>query len=175
MAVGMCVMNETGVTEDLTEALTDALKNAGMSDQAAQILASLTVAVGMIALTLGTGAGGSAIQTALGGTAKAATSVMLSAQSMQGGMRLALGGIGIGTTVAMGVSTSANYKSTELQADTTEMEKFMAVMQQQLEESQEELERILSQIQDLYTDVAAIINSSIDTENEIVTKMGQMA
>jgi hypothetical protein len=48
-------------------------------------------------------------------------------------------------------------------------------MQQQLEESQEELERILSQIQDLYTDVAAIINSSIDTENEIVTKMGQMA
>jgi hypothetical protein len=175
MAVGMCVMNETGVTEDLTEALTDALKNAGMSDQAAQILASLTVAVGMIALTLGTGAGGSAIQTALCGTAKAATSVMLSAQSMQGGMRLALAGIGIGTTVAMGVSTSANYKSTELQADTTEMEKFMAVMQQQLEESQEELERILSQIQDLYTDVAAIINSSIDTENEIVTKMGQMA
>jgi nitrate reductase assembly molybdenum cofactor insertion protein NarJ len=175
MAVGMCVMNETGVTEDLTEALTDALKNAGMSDQAAQIVASLTVAVGMIALTLGTGAGGSAIQTALGGAAKAATSVMLSAQSMQGGMRLALGGIGIGTTVAMGVSTSANYKSTELQADTTEMEKFMAVMQQQLEESQEELERILSQIQDLYTDVAAIINSSIDTENEIVTKMGQMA
>ncbi len=175
MAVGMCVMNETGVTEDLTEALTDALKNAGMSDQAAQIVASLTVAVGMIALTLGTGAGGSAIQTALGGTAKVATSVMLSAQSMQGGMRLALAGIGIGTTVAMGVSTSANYKSTELQADTTEMEKFMAVMQQQLEESQEELERILSQIQDLYTDVAAIINSSIDTENEIVTKMGQMA
>jgi nitrate reductase assembly molybdenum cofactor insertion protein NarJ len=175
MAVGMCVMNETGVTEDLTEALTDALKNAGMSDQAAQILASLTVAVGMIALTLGTGAGGSAIQTALGGTAKAATSVMLSAQSMQGGMRLALGGIGIGTTVAMGVSTSANYKSMELQADTTEMEKFMAVMQQQLEESQEELEKILSQVQNIYSDIAAIINSAIDTETEIAQKMGQMA
>ena len=48
-------------------------------------------------------------------------------------------------------------------------------MQQQLEESQEELERILSQIQNVYTDISAIINSSIDTENEIAAKIGQMA
>ena len=55
------------------------------------------------------------------------------------------------------------------------MEKFLAVMKQQLEESQEELEKILEQIQNIYSDIAAIINSAIDTESEIAQKMGQMA
>ena len=86
-----------------------------------------------------------------------------------------MGILGLGTTAVMGGAAAENYKSTELQADTTEMEKFMAVIQQQLEESQEELERLLSQIQGAYSDIAAIINSSIDTENEIASKMGQMA
>jgi hypothetical protein len=176
MAVGMCVMNETGVTEKLTEALADALKDAGMSKQAAQIVASLTVAVGMIVLSVGSGAVGSGVQNAMrGGAQVAMTASMLSAQSVQGGMRLGMGILGLGTTAVMGGAAAANYKSTELQADTTEMEKFMAVIQQQLEESQEELERILSQIQGAYSDIAAIINSSIDTENEIASKMGQMA
>ena len=79
------------------------------------------------------------------------------------------------TTTASGVAGAMNYKSGMLQSETTEMEKVLAVMQQQLEESQEELERILSQIQDVYADISAIINSSIDTENEIAAKIGQMA
>jgi septal ring factor EnvC (AmiA/AmiB activator) len=83
--------------------------------------------------------------------------------------------LGATTTVSAGVAGVMNYKSGMLQSETTEMEKFLAVMQQQLEESQEELERILSQIQDVYTDISAIINSSIDTENEIAAKIGQMA
>ena len=57
----------------------------------------------------------------------------------------------------------------------TELEKFVTAMQQQLEESQEELESILNQIQNVYSDIATIINSSIDTENEIASMMGQMA
>ena len=179
MAVGMCVMNETGATEKLTEALTDALKNAGMSDQAAQIVASLTVAVGMIALTVGFGGAGSAIQSAMGkGTQvamTAATATMKSAQSLQGGMRIVGSILGVGMTASMGTAAALNYKSSSVQADVTELEKFVTAMQQQLEESQEELESILNQIQNVYSNISTIINSSIDTENEIASKMGQMA
>ena len=176
MAIGMCVMNETGATEKLTEALADALKDAGMSKEAAQIIAALTISVAMIALSLGSGAAGNAIQTAVrGGAQVAVTAAMTTAQSIQGGMRIAGGVLGVGMTAASGTAAAMNYKSNSIQADVTELEKFMATMQQMLEESQEELERILSQIQDIYSDIAAIINSSIDTENEIASKMGQMA
>lgn len=176
MAIGMCVMNETGATEKLTEALADALKDAGMSKEAAQIVAALTVSVAMIALSLGSGAAGNAIQTAVrGGAQVAMTAAMTTAQSIQGGMRIAGGVLGIGMTAASGTAAAMNYKSNSVQADVTELEKFMAAMQQQLEESQEELERILSQIQNVYSEIATIINSSIDTENEIASKMGQMA
>lgn len=176
MAIGMCVMNETGATEKLTEALADALKDAGMSKEAAQIVAALTVSVAMIALSLGSGAAGNAIQTAVrGGAQVAMTAAMTTAQSIQGGMRIAGGVLGIGMTAASGTAAAMNYQSNSIQADVTELEKFMATMQQMLEESQEELERILSQIQDIYSDISAIINSSIDTENEIASKMGQMA
>ncbi|MBR3822883.1 MAG: hypothetical protein IKJ37_14845 [Kiritimatiellae bacterium] len=100
---------------------------------------------------------------------------MATAKSIQSGAQIAGGALGIGTTVAGGVAAAENYKSGELQAETTEMEKFLAVMKQQLEESQEELEKILSQVQNIYSDIAAIINSAIDTETEIAQKMGQMA
>ena len=100
---------------------------------------------------------------------------MTTAKSIQSGAQIAGGAIGVGTTIAGGIAAGENYKSGMLQSETTEMDKFLAVMRQRLEESQEELERILGQIQDIYSDIAAIINSAIDTETEIAHKMGQMA
>ena len=176
VAVGMCVMNETGAMDEITEKLADALKDAGMSKEAAQIVAAVVMAVAMIAISLGAGFGGNAIQGLVKGASQAAvTATMATAKSIQSGAQIAGGALGIGTTVAGGVAAAENYKSGELQAETTEMEKFLAVMKQQLEESQEELEKILEQIQNIYSDVASIINSAIDTETEIAQKMGQMA
>lgn len=176
VAVGMCVMNETGAMDEITEKLADALKDAGMSKEAAQIVAAVVMAVATIVISLGAGFGGNAIQGLVKGASQAAvTATMATAKSIQSGAQIAGGALGIGTTVAGGVAAAENYKSGELQAETTEMEKFLAVMKQQLEESQEELEKILSQVQNIYSDIAAIINSAIDTETEIAQKMGQMA
>lgn len=176
VAVGMCVLSETGAIDKLTEKLVDALKDMGLSDQAAQIIAAVAVAAAMILISLGAGFGGNAIQGLVKGASQAAvTTAMATAKSIQSGAQFLAGTLGVGTTIAGGVAAAENYKSGMLKAETMEMEKFLAVMQQRLEESQEELERILSQIQNVYTDISAIINSSIDTENEIANKIGQMA
>ena len=175
VAVGMCVANELGAMDKLTEKIADALKDSGMKSDWAKLLASfITVAI-MIAASAGSAAIGGAIQGAVKGTTTVITAAMMTAKNVQSGMQIASGALGVGTTLAAGVSTVMNYKSGMLEAETTEMEKFLAIMKQQLEESQEELERILSQIQNIYTDIASIINSSIDTENEIAAKIGQMA
>ena len=179
VAIGMCVANELGAMDKLTEKIADALKDSGMKSEAAKILASVITAVIMIAASVAAAGGAGAIQSVVKGATKGATvavaAATTTAKTVQSGIQIGAGVLGVGTTVAAGVSGVMNYKSGMLQSETTEMEKFLAVMQQQLEESQEELERILSQIQDVYTDISAIINSSIDTENEIAAKIGQMA
>ena len=179
VAIGMCVANELGAMDKLTEKIADALKDAGMKSEAAKILASVITAVVMIAASVAAAGGAGAIQSVVKGATKGATvavtAAMTSAKTVQSGVQIGAGVLGAATTVSAGVAGVMNYKSGMLQSETTEMEKFLAVMQQQLEESQEELERILSQIQDVYTDISAIINSSIDTENEIAAKIGQMA
>ena len=179
VAIGMCVANELGAMDKLTEKIADALKDAGMKSEAAKILASVITAVVMIAASVAAAGGAGAIQSVVKGATKGATvavtAAMTSAKTVQSGVQIGAGVLGAVTTVSAGVAGVMNYKSGMLQSETTEMEKFLDVMQQQLEESQEELERILSQIQDVYTDISAIINSSIDTENEIAAKIGQMA
>jgi hypothetical protein len=179
VAIGMCVANELGAMDKLTEKIAEALKDSGMKSEAAKILASVITAVVMIAASVAAAGGAGAIQSVVKGATKGATvavaAAATTAKTVQSGIQIGAGVLGVGTTVAAGVSGVMNYKSGMLQSETTEMEKFLAVMQQQLEESQEELERILSQIQDVYTDISAIINSSIDTENEIASKIGQMA
>ena len=179
VAIGMCVANELGAMDKLTEKIADALKDAGMKSEAAKILASVITAVVMIAASVAAAGGAGAIQSVVKGATKGATvavtAAMTSAKTVQSGVQIGAGVLGAATTVSAGVAGVMNYKSGMLQSETTEMEKFLAVMQQQLEESQEELEWILSQIQDVYTDISAIINSSIDTENEIAAKIGQMA
>lgn len=176
VAVGMCILSETGAMDKITEKLAEALKDMGMSEQAAQIVAAVAMAVAMIAISLGAGFGGNAIQGLIKGASQVAvTAAMATAKSIQGGAQIVGGAIGIGATVAGGVAAAENYKAGMLKAETTEMDKFLAVMRQRLEETQEELEKIMEQIQNIYSDIAAIINSAIDTESEIAKQMGQMA
>lgn len=183
IAIGMCVANETGAMNSLTEAIASGFEKMGLSKEAAQILAAVTTAVLVIAVTVAGGAGGSAIAGLFSSAAKGAatatqavvTSSMATAKAWQSGLQISAAVLGVGTTATAGYAGVQNYKATMLQSETTETEKFMAMMQQQISESQEELEKILSQIQSCYGDIAAIINSSIDTEKEIAEKTGQMA
>ena len=176
VAIGMCVLNETGVLSDLTEKLADLLKENGMDAMTAQIVAGVAVAAATMALTVGVGLGAGAIQSLVqGGAQIALASSMAAARTAQTALQYGAGVLGVATTVAGGVATGENYKAGMLQGETKEMEKFLAVMHQRLEESQEELERILEQIQNMYSDIAAIINSEIDAESEIAEKIGRMA
>lgn len=183
VAIGMCVANETGLMNSLTEKIAEGLESLGMSKDAAKIVAAVATAVIMIAASVAGGAIGSAVAGFVSSCTSAATTVtnttvtasMMSAKAWQSGLQIANAALGIGATATSAVAGGMNYKSSMLQAETTEMQKFLAVMQQQIGESQEELERILSQIQSTYSDISAIINSSIDTEKEIASNMGQMA
>ncbi len=176
VAVGMCILNETGALDGITEKLADALKESGMSDESARVLSAIIVAAAIVAITLGAGFGANALQgLCTAGAEVAMTSVMSTAKAVQTGLQIGAGVMGIGGTVAGGVAAYQNYKAGMLKAETTEMEKFLAVMRQQIEESQEELEAILSIIQNVYSGIAAIINSEIDAEGEIARQLGRMA
>ena len=68
-----------------------------------------------------------------------------------------------------------NYASGMSQAELTEMSKVLAMLQQQLEESEDELQKILELIQNVFTDLVAILNSETDTQKTIAQQMSQMA
>lgn len=176
VAVGMCILNETGALDGITEKLAEALKESGVSEESARVLSSVIVAAAVVAVTLGASLGAGALQgLCTAGAEVAMTAVMSTAKSVQSALQIGAGVMGVGGTVAGGVAAYQNYKVGMLKADTTEMEKFLAVMRQQLEESQEELEAILSKIQSVYSGIAAIINSEIDVEGEIARQLGRMA
>ena len=125
VAIGMCVANELGAMDALTEKIAEGLKDAGMKSEAAKILASVITAVAMIAVSLGSAGIGGAIQGAVKGATTAVTAAMTTAKSIQSGIQVGASVLGVGTTVAAGVSGVMNYKSGMLQSETTEMEKFI--------------------------------------------------
>ena len=55
------------------------------------------------------------------------------------------------------------------------MTKVLALLRQQMEESEEELQQILELIQNVFTDLVAILNSETDTQKTIAQQMSQMA
>lgn len=180
MAVGMAVMNETGVMEDLTQALAGALEDAGMSKEAAQIVAAVTMAVAMIALALATGSVAGVIQNALStGTQAAsmiaATTVQATAQSVQAGMDIAMKSMMAASVAAGGYASYRSYESGLAQSEATDADKYLQIVSQQLHESQEELQFILEKIQGCYSEIVEILDSETNTQNEIAKKMGTMA
>lgn len=181
MAVGMAILTETGAMSKMTEALADFLEDKlGMDKMAAQIVAAVAICVAMIALALAGGSVGSAIQNAVqagaqAGAMVAATSVQTAAQTLQKGVDIAMKGMGLAAVGASGYASYRGYESGMAQADVTEAKKFLALMRQKLEETQEELQAILDRIQDVYSNIIAILKSETDTQNEIARQIGAMA
>ena len=167
IAVGALVLNETGAMDKMTEALAKAMEKAGMGKQAAQIVASLALNLIIVAASLGCSIGGIA-----SGAAAVASTV---AKTVSSGMQIANSAVGVGGLVAGGVATGMNYSSQIAQSDVTELEKFIEQLRQRLEESEEELNTILEQIQNSIGQIAQLLASETDTQNEIASKIGQMA
>ena len=161
VAVGCQVLSETGVMDDITEKLAEALEPA-FGKEASKIIAQVAICLAILAVSLGTGfAGASAIAEG----AKAVANVIRVATTV-------IGLAALGTSVAGVVQ---NYKAGTTQADLTETEKFLAILKQRMEESEEELNKILQAIQNSISQIADMLSSSTDTSDEIANKIGQMA
>ena len=173
-----------------------AAKKAEKAAKASRILGWLGAIFAVIAAVVVTAVtGGAAAGFAIAGAALAVTQLVLSetgaadkiidkmAESMQEnfGMSKAdskawAAGIysAIFVVLGLGVQTSLNYKASEASAEVSDVNRYMAVIQQLLEESEEELEQIMNQIQALFSQLVAIIQSKTDTGNMIVENMTQM-
>jgi len=194
VALAMQVLNETGVMGKLTEKLAGALEKAGLSKEAAQVLAAVIVTVAAIALSIASGAGasalasrlGSAAQTAVQTTANVANAAAKTASTMattlKAGAEAIKPAVTIGTRIlqlaGIGMGAEAAYKGYTAgisQSETTETEKTLAMLRQRMEESEEELEAILQAIESSISGTAQLLASATETSGEIARNIGQMA
>jgi len=170
IAVGSCVLSETGVMDKLTDKIAEGLQKLGLSKEAAKIIAQVVVAIAIMAASLaccGAGAGA-----ALSKTATAAQEI---AKSIQQGADIAMKLMGLVSIVSNGVGAGLNYNAGKAQAELTELGKFLAILRQQMMESEEELQAILELIQGIFSDLVAILSSQTDTQKTIAQQMATMA
>lgn len=202
MAIGMAAANQTGAINDLTELIAEGLKNKGMDERTAQILAAVIMAVAMILVTVGTGWGADKIASGIGraiassasaaggaaagagsavvgaavqgGSSLFSASTMATAKAVLGWMKLGMFGAGMMGTAFGGIASFLGYQAGMSQADLSEMEKFLAMMRQRLEEGEEELNEILDMIQNSVAAIIEVLDNATDTELEIASKLGTM-
>ena len=170
LAVGTCILAETGAMDKITEGIAKGLEKLGMSKQAAQIVAQVALAIAITAASLaccGAGAGA-----ALSGTANTAQQI---ANGIQKAANIAMKVMGLVSIVGNGVGSGLNYAAGKSQAELTEMSKVLAQLRQQMEDSEEELEKILELIQNVFSGIVAILNSETETQKTIAQQMAQMA
>lgn len=199
IAVSALILNETGAMESMTKALAESLQETcGLSKSKAQLVASLIINVGIIALSAGCSIGG--MVAGMGSAASAAAKVGETAakaadiasqtakqsssifgMSMQTAKMIqnVISTVGIGTAAASlaaaGAGTYYSKRSDDARAETTELEKFITQLQQRLAESQEELQILIQMIQSGLSEIAQMVGSATDTSSEIANNMGHMA
>ena len=181
IAIACQALSETGVMDKIVEGLAKGLEKLGMGKQAAQILAQVLITVAIMAASIGSGfagGGGAALSNAAKGVVDAVRGASVTVEAMEkvrAGIALATLFVGIGSTVAGGVSAYQGYKAGESQADVSETNKYITALQQRLDECEEELEQILQQLQNVVGQVAQLLTSATDTSASIANNLGQMA
>ncbi|MCR5413983.1 MAG: type III secretion system translocon subunit SctE [Kiritimatiellae bacterium] len=173
VAVGSMVLSETGTMDKIVKGLSDLLQKAGMSKQAAQIVAQVAICAAIIAASVGAGYLGSASK--LSGLFTTSATLQNIAQNASPVLRTVMVGMGILGIGMGGYTAKINYDSGNAQADVSEAEKFLEIMRQRLAESEEELNQILQSLQNGISDVAELIASHTDTAASIARNIGQMA
>ena len=174
IAIACQVLSETGVMDKIVEKLAKGLEDAGLSKQAAQILAQVLITAAIMAASLGAGfAGGGGA--ALSNVVKGASDSIQTIERIRAAIAVATLVIGIGSTAAGGAAAYQGYKAGESQADVSETNKFITALQQRLDECEEELEQILQQLQNVLGQVAQLLTSATNTSSEIANNLGQMA
>ncbi len=170
IAVGTCIMNETGAMDKIMEKLAEGLEKLGLSKDVAKIVAQVAMAIVIMAASLaccGAGAGSAA--------SSAANSAAEIAQGIQKGANIAMRIMGGVSVISNGVGAGQNYAAGKAQAEVTETSKILAQLQQQLKESEDELQKVLELIQNVFSNMVAILDSATDTQKTIAMQMSQMA
>ena len=174
IAIACQVLSETGVMDKIVEKLAKGLESLGMSKQAAQILAQVLITAAIMAASLGAGfAGGGGA--ALSNVVKGASDSIQTIERIRAAVAIATLVVGVGGTVAGGVSAYQGYKAGLSQAEVSETNKYITALQQRLSECEEELEQILQQLQNVLGQVAELLTSATNTSSEIANNLGQMA
>ncbi len=174
LAVTQLVLNETGASEKIIDKMAESMqKTFGMSKAKAQAWASGIYSA--IFIVLGLATAGAAIGISATNAIKA-TADTLSTAARFALFATQIGNIAMGLSGAVtgGIQTSYNYDSAEAGAEVKDVNRYMAILQQMLDESEEELQQILDQIQALFNQLVAIVQSKTDTGNIIVQNMSQM-
>ena len=160
--------------DKIVEKLAKGLESLGMSKQAAQILAQVLITAAIMAASLGAGfAGGGGA--AVSNVVKGASDSIQTIERIRAAVAIATLVVGVGGTVAGGVSAYQGYKAGLSQAEVSETNKYITALQQRLSECEEELEQILQQLQNVLGQVAQLLTSATNTSNEIANNLGQMA
>lgn len=204
VALGMQICNETGLIEDLTQAFADQLEEWGMKKETAKIFASVVIAVAEIAISIASGAvadkiakvatAAKAISTVATG-AKAASSAVKTTGTVLRTMAdftnaiknlryaaqvkaimtaakclLFTGGIAGGA--AAGIT---GYESQMASADVTRAEEILKRLRQLLDETEQELEEIMEMLNLGPEQIAKLIDTAVNAQLEIASRMGNMA
>jgi len=174
IALGSCIMNETGAMDKLIEGIAGGLEKLGLSKDAAKIIAQVAMALVIMAATIATcGIGaGAAVSSATSSTVNTARMI---AENIQKGADVAMKLMAIAGVISNGVGAGQNYAAGQAQADVTEMTKVLAQLRQQLQDSEDDLQAILELIQDTFSNLVAILDSATDTQKTIAQQMANMA
>ncbi len=174
VAVTNLVLSETGVMDKMVESLAKSLKESGMSNEKAQLWASLIINLTFMAASLVCGFGG--MGASIAQLSKAAVqSVSAVARAIQTASTIANSTVGVGGLAAGIANTVTGYNSQMSEADVTELARIIAELQRRLDESEEELQALLEAIQNNLGQIAELLASETDTQSEIANQIGQMA
>ena len=197
LALGSMIMDETGATEKLVNALAESMKKTfNLSDAEAKAWAGAVwggiMLVTSVALSI-TGAGvanavakgaqaagtaakvaGDVAQTtskiaAIGAKIKDVCKAVLHAQ-------LAINlGTGLANTTAGVVNASYGYDASKAQTKVTDLQAFLNELQTLIEQQGEDLEKIMEKLSDSFDALLGVMESSTDTQNKILMELNQMA
>ncbi len=174
IAVTQLVLSETGAADKIVDAMAESMqKTFGLNESEAKAWAAGIYSAVFVILGLATA--GVGIGAAATSAAKATVDTMSTAARFATfGTQIANLVLGVGGAVTGGIQTSLNYDAAEAGAEVKDVSRYMAIIQQMLEESEEELQQIMEQIQSLFAQLVAIIQSKTETGNLIIENMSQM-
>ena len=174
LAVTQLALSESGAADKIVDAMAKSMeKTFNLSPAKAKAWAAGVYSA--IFVVAGLATAGVAIGASIANVAKATTDVISTATRLAlFGTQIANIAMGIAGATTGAIQTSYNYDASNAGADVKDVNRYMAILQQMLDESKEELQQILDQLQALFSQLVAIIQSKTETGDFIVENMSKM-